>query len=456
MHSRSGSVPGSALQVTRFGADVLRLHGGQDWQRRLEAALRQKARKVLLVASEDGVGKQGVRNEIQIAHDVGKKIDDTEFIIPLRLSSFDAPFLIAHAQYINFEKSWADGLAELLETLDVTYSVPRSDDGETQTLTYWRSVHLRHARKVCSSPETLLSNWLRLKTLPPTIAFYDFEPGINLDSAQSMIRSAPWPAVPFQRGFLACCDTADVADYFGERFPLVRVDETDTETFIENGWRIRGIQRGDAHNQFSDLVHQSLELLLGSHSLSSTEMGDGQLAWWPSTTLLSRDMIPFSWPNGLSGRRQLLGYSEARKRYWHYAITPKPRVHPFPHVRLVARVIFTSDGSKPVGDPDQMHRLRRSYTRSWRNAKWRDLMLTFLCWLSEGQEFLTLPFGQTIQAALELPPLTFDAPFSVETTKDVPGRPDEEDEDQGATDDSEGSYDDEWDELDIEHDNGEA
>ena len=56
-------------QLTAAGyevwADVLRLRGGQDWQRLLEDALRNKTCKVLLVGTEHGVRKQGVRNEIQ-------------------------------------------------------------------------------------------------------------------------------------------------------------------------------------------------------------------------------------------------------------------------------------------------------------------------------------------------------------------------------------------------------
>ena len=39
-------------------ADVLRLRGGQDWQRLLEDALRHRASKVLLVGTEHGVQKQ--------------------------------------------------------------------------------------------------------------------------------------------------------------------------------------------------------------------------------------------------------------------------------------------------------------------------------------------------------------------------------------------------------------
>src|SRR5580693_4459521 len=98
-------------------ADVLRLTGGDDWQRKLENALRNRACKVLLVANACSVEKQGVRNEIQIASDVARAIKGNEFIIPLRLGAFQAPFLIAHAQYINFESSWAHGLTELLQVL---------------------------------------------------------------------------------------------------------------------------------------------------------------------------------------------------------------------------------------------------------------------------------------------------------------------------------------------------
>jgi hypothetical protein len=48
-------------------ADILRLRGGQDWERILEDAIRTKAAKFLLVATPHGVQKQGVRNEITIA-----------------------------------------------------------------------------------------------------------------------------------------------------------------------------------------------------------------------------------------------------------------------------------------------------------------------------------------------------------------------------------------------------
>ena len=76
-------------------ADVMRLHGGSDWSRELEEALRTRAIKMLLVCTPAGLDKQGVRNEIEIAAQLAADLHDREFIIPLRLERYQAPFRIA-------------------------------------------------------------------------------------------------------------------------------------------------------------------------------------------------------------------------------------------------------------------------------------------------------------------------------------------------------------------------
>ena len=70
----------SALGYEVF-ADVLRLRGGDDWERILEEAIRAKAAKVLLVATPHGVQKRGVRNEITIAAQTAKRIGDNQFVV---------------------------------------------------------------------------------------------------------------------------------------------------------------------------------------------------------------------------------------------------------------------------------------------------------------------------------------------------------------------------------------
>jgi TIR domain len=106
-------------------ADVMRLHAGADWSRELEAALRERSAKMLVVCTPNSLQKQGVRNEIEIATQVARTLKDNEFIIPLRLAPYELPFRIAHAQYIDFETSWGQGFAELVELLVNVHRVPQ-------------------------------------------------------------------------------------------------------------------------------------------------------------------------------------------------------------------------------------------------------------------------------------------------------------------------------------------
>ena len=196
-------------------ADVLRLKGGHDWQRELEHALRHRSHKVLLVGTTEGVEKQGVRNELQIATDVGRRINDHNFIVPLKLSDFEKPFVIAHAQYIDFEMSWARGLAELARLLEEE-NVPRRDNPITET---WMDLQLRLSGTVVQSPELLLSNWLEVDGLPAEIVCYDFKAGISIGYAKSKKASLDIPLVSHNRGFITFAGYSELEHAFGGRDP---------------------------------------------------------------------------------------------------------------------------------------------------------------------------------------------------------------------------------------------
>ena len=400
-------------------ADVLKLHGGCDWQRRVEEALRSKARKVLLVGTERGVQRQGVRNELEIARQISKDIDDENFVIPLRLEEFDAPFSVVHAQHIEFKQSWADGLAELLDTLDQVYHVPRSCDSSAEVTDYWKQVHLRHSQSLAPESESLISNWVPFGGMPKKLFLYNFRERALPEVLIQQVRSMNWPTFLFRNGFLTFCSHQDIQDYFGSNCPFRLAGEIKTEQYLDEGWREKRIKKFDAHNQFSSLTRQATENMLASRTLSSYEMANNQKAWWGNISSVPRGQIKFSWDGGPSGRRQIVGYSAVRDLHWHYGVTPKPMVFPFPHVRFISRVIFSSDGHSPIESPKRMHRLRRSFAKSWRNDKWRDMLMAFLYWLAEGRESVTVPVGSDTTFSLHLPPISFSAPISiVETDSD--------------------------------------
>jgi hypothetical protein len=408
-------------------ADVMRLHGGSDWETKLEWALRERARKVLFVGTPESATKRGTRNEIEIATAVAADRKDEEFIIPLRLRPYRSPFRIAHAQYIDFAKrGWANGLAELLETLSAFGMVP---DEKRDTSTIWRVIQTLHAKPTVQSPESLISNWLKIEGLPPVIRYIDFAGGIVRDLADQRIRTSPFQAVPHFRGFLSFATEADLAPHFGPHLPLKVVAEIPTDRFIENGWSEPArIHPREARRYFVAMANQALAAMFVERGLSAHRMGERRTAWWPQLDVAPINKVAFRW-DGVSGLRQLQGVSAKRNVHWHFGVSVNVHTSPFRYAHVNGTLIFSDDGHFPMADAGRAHRLRRSFAKGWRNARWRDMLLAFLFWLAEGGDFLDAPTGSDSAIRLVLPPLRFVSPISVVT------EPDEADEDDPELDD---------------------
>ena len=372
-------------------ADALRLRGGHDWQRELENVIRNRTCKVLLVANEISVKKQGVRNEIQIASDTARKINDSAFIIPLKLSPFDAPFLVAQAQYIDFEHSWASGLAELLQTLQVSYQIPRKA-GNTDA---WLNLQLIHARKLTSAIEQLVSTWLEVRRLPSRLYYYPNGSQI----------SKIYPRVNYGDGILTCVE--ETASGRSSRL---------TKDLLRSGWPSLGLSLEDARRRFTDIANQAFAEIFKVKGLSGHEMSNRQFAWWVNTAC-PQGKVSFQWPQ-CEGSRQIQGISTKRNIRWHFGVSASFRSVPLYHFRLKSRLIFSQDGHTPIESAARAHRLRRSFAKGWRNARWRDMLLSFLYWLGDGTTVFDVPVSLTDSFVLSIPPIIFPCPVGVEDVVD--------------------------------------
>jgi len=406
-------------------ADVLRLRGGDDWQRKLEDALRNRTRKVLLVANGTSVQKQGVRNEIQIASDVSKKISDAEFIIPLRMSDYEKPFLIAHAQYIDFEKGWSKGLHDLLEML------PRPPTTSAGQNAIWRGLQQIHGKAVVETPELLRSNWVAVTDLPKYIVLYEFKIGVAASRVAAALDNCTWPVAPFgDLGFLSCASFDELQSEIDPSLPIVQKARRSFSQFIGSGWPNEGIETRDARRIATNLVRQGLEALFSRRGLKGYELSNNHFAWWGDTASVPTTKIRFRWPEAV-GLRQIQGHSDKRKMNWHYGVSVAFRIFPQWHIRFGGRLVFTEDGKVPFDDPAKMHRLRRSFAKSWRNARWRDMLLAFLSWLASGKDQFEIPMGGDFPIILRLPPKGFQAPVSIPAAAENP----EADDDDPSDDD---------------------
>lgn len=395
-------------------ADVLSIRGGEDWARKLENALRERARKVLLVGTVRGVQKQGVRNEIQIASEVGKRIRDEEFVIPLRLQQYDTPFHIVQAQYIDFVKGWGVGLAELLEALE-GYGVPRTPSFHAGSMENWRAVQLVRAKAVESAREELVSNWLEITEWPRTLRYFAFKGAVGELQVKTIIDNCQWPVCSYRDGFLTWAEEKDFRFKDGQSYPLSREREWWSPYFLQEGARDLGISRKDAQKIVSHLTRCAVENHLHDANLSRYDFAGGISGWWVPRFLIPEDKVVFNWPGGPSGRRQLVGeVTKGPVKYkWHFGVSCKPWLSPIPHVRLLPRILFSEDGFTPLDDVKYMHRLRRSVPRSWRNERWRDLLLAFVFWCAKGENHIEVKTGSDSFLKLAAPPVSMACPVSI-------------------------------------------
>lgn len=387
-------------------ADVMQLKGGDDWSRKLEDALRNRAAKMLLVCTAAGLEKQGVRNEIQIGSDISKKLNDSSFIIPLRMESFEPHFLVAHLQYINFSQGWSAGLVELTELLE-TFQLPR---GIPEPISTWMNKHAEGASTLQYKSEPLVSNWLEIQSSPEVIYYCKPPVGFDLKVFQNR-QLHPWPIVPYREGVITF-STPNSDGLFSENLPGNLVASVTTTQFLEEGWPDLGMSCFEARNVYVDIGGQAFEKFCASRGLKGY-MGSGhRLSWWPDIKIAPRSQIKFDW-NFRRGSRQIIGHSPKRNIHWHYAVSAQLRTSPFHHYRIAARLIFSNNGLDAIEDVHKSHRLRRSFAKGWRNARWRDMLCAYLWWLAEGRGTLNIPVGLAQKLTVGVPPMQFGCPVSV-------------------------------------------
>ena len=70
-------------------ADILCLEPGDRWRQRITNTLQNDSVKMLLCCRDSTLARQGVQEEIGIAEDLAKQLNDQKFIVPLRLEQND-------------------------------------------------------------------------------------------------------------------------------------------------------------------------------------------------------------------------------------------------------------------------------------------------------------------------------------------------------------------------------
>ena len=426
--------------------DVLKLLGGETFWRDIGDAIKEEAAVVIVTLSYASYQKDGVLDEIALAVGTGRKLNKDQFVIPISLDTLpfsDFPEQLIRLNAIDFSSNWADGLSTLLKTLKET-QIPQSIGNFGEALADWQQFKLRQSASTSDTPESIFSNWFQISSLPSHTNFSRFKASQKvLERAFSEFQS---PVTQYERLAVSFTDTATLQKEISSAIPLEHAYRIPLEEFL-NGRATNGPQISwwDARNMVTGLLRQAWEHFMRSQGLLLCEFAHGS-AWFIPLDLIEGNIVAFQDEKGKRRRRRLVGRSERRGVYWHFAVSGKVSLADPQHITLRPHVVFTQDGRTPLDSKARAARLRKSFCKNWWNDRWRDLIRAFAAALANEREEFSLPLGGDGVATIAASPMSFDAPLSIVENGSVSAAEEDHVEDEteaDVLDDLEGGLDEE-------------
>jgi hypothetical protein len=384
------------LRLAREGykvwCDVVKLSGGDDFWRDIENAIRQNTRKFIFVTSRASNQKQGTLQELAVASGVARQLNDTGFIIPVKVD--DLPFADHNIQInrliaIPFTNGWADGLASLLKALEED-AVPKPNAAGAASVASWWNANRLNSQIVTKKPETLWTNWFPLKEMPKQLFVWHVPLDATLPST--------FPHPTYRHG--------DWLFSFANAEALMEKVQSPTGGvgYKINSYLTRappkrtGLKRYEVATAVKQLLRKAWEKLAVERKLPLYDLSSARKTIWFPSGAVPGNTVAYMGVDGKRSRRDVCGYStktrltgEKYKRYWHFGLEAMPILYPSPALALKSHVVFTLDGNNINGDVKAQHRARRSQCKDWWNDKWRDLTLSAVAWLAQNSPAVRLP-----------------------------------------------------------------
>lgn len=393
-------------------SDILTLQPGHRWRKEVSRALEVRAAKVVVVASEVTSRDDQVMDMVDKAIEVAKTVADPKFIIPLRMVNSVRIDGLRDAVPVDFKRGWGEGLEKLVDTLR-RQSVPHNK-GSISVAPQWDAFRKRKAAPLLAEPEQLVSNWLSVAEMPDEIHYYEATGAVREDALKRQVSRLTYPAQKHGRGVFTFADPQDVHDSFRGVANLQLRASMPVDEFVESGMQEAQMAKREASNLVTQFMRDAWERFCKNKGMISYDYAAAK------GFHISSDQAPnghkVRWGRQGGGRRSSMLRNVAKNHVWKYGVTALPRLWPFWHVRLKARVLFSEDNGtaegKEITDSNKMHRLRRSGCKGWRNKQWHGRLLAFLELLSDGSAFIRVPLAPGRDMLLSSEPILFTSPVS--------------------------------------------
>lgn len=404
--------------------DIVRLKGGEDFWNDIELAIRDRTIKFIYVLSKTSNDKQGPRQELQVAKGVARRERLHDFIIPLHIDDLphaDINILLNQLNAISFEKSWAQGLKELLDKLEQD-GVPKDSLNTPKVAASWWRDQFSAERGLSNSPEDYLSNWFLVESLPEDIYFHLIKNVPWGDENEG--KNPPFPVFPYAGGVFTFAARNDLTTAEDEGWLIPQTHKFRTRDVLD-GSLSQVIDIRQARNAMTHLLRESWLRMIRERGLAIHEMANNAWSFYFVKDQVRNDRLEFIGMEHMPSHRYVMGYKTLRTadgakkvRHWHFGISAKPFVYPTMAYGIKAHVLFSDDGKEIWQSDKRLNRARMSQCRNWWNDDWRDRILATMHWLAVGGETIDIPVGRGTVIKVAKSPQLFTSEVSfVEPSK---------------------------------------
>lgn len=409
-------------------SELLTLEPGARWRKEVNLALQHRGAKVLVTASAHSSTDDHVLDLIDKAAETGQSLSDSKYIIPLRLEDSIRLDGLRDAVPVDFVRGWAEGLEKLLAALKRDRIPCKSD--AVSVAPQWDIIRKRGAIPIVNEPEQLVSNWLSILEMPDHIHYYEASGVVRDEAIKKQVKRLTYEAKEHGRGLFTFADPHDVEDSFANVSKMVLKESIPIVDFVEQGAPLAEMKSREASNLMTFFIRNSWERFCAKQGMIAYDFSGA------TGFHISSDQVPngqkIRWGQQGDGRRSSMLRNVAKKHVWKYGVSAIPRLWPFWHLRLKARVLFAEDNGtpegKPIDDAKKMHRLRRSGCKGWRNKQWHGRLLAFLELISAGSAFIRVPLAPGHDMLLSSEPILFTSPVSTKLPDVLDADGEEEDE----------------------------
>lgn len=396
------------LQLAQEGysiwSDVTHLLGGEVFWNDIETAIRNHTVKFIFVLTKTSNVRVGTLDELHLAKTVSRNNDFQDFIIPLKID--DLPFseinvALHRTNAIDFTKSWAEGLARLMEKLEKD-SVPKSPEtfNRRGVATWWRN-NFDGLQMLKNEEEVYCSNWFQIISYPNVVYVHEV-------SKDAYVNRLIYPFYAAGRHIIsfASADDLQISECVGSR-------AVDMESIIQWKDNLSKVPTNELRNAITFLLRNGINKSFSQTGLGSHLMANDRKCYYFLPEHLSSKYVDFDVENVITGKRSLVG--KFKHRTWHFGLSIDVQFEPMLVAVMRTHVLFSEDGKNLLYSDKMMNTLRRSACKNWWNQHWRDRLLASMSWIAdklESKPSINIEMGKDVSVAVNCSPVIFMAPVA--------------------------------------------